>query len=271
MKHGIFLAQGTLFKMADRFFELLPNIVVALLVFFLFSLLSKLCRKVVNGLASTTKLDATLAHAFSTLASLVVTVIGLLICATIVIPSFSPGQLIAGLGVTTVAVGFAFQNILQNFFAGMILLWQKPFRIGDEVKSKEFEGAVEDITIRTTILKTFTGERVYIPNGVLFTEPVTVYTAYGTRRTKVEIPLRELPAADARKAILDAVTRLGVADEHEPIAIVAPSGDTITLYFHAPAAELEMIKTRNQVAEAANQALSEVRKKLSAERKPQAA
>ena len=74
--------------------------------------------------------------------------LGFLVGLSIVAPSFQAGDLIKLLGIGSVAIGFAFQNILQNFLAGLLLLWADPFRVGDEIKLDAFEGTVEDIQTR---------------------------------------------------------------------------------------------------------------------------
>ncbi len=68
------------------------------------------------------------------------------------------------------------QNILQNFLAGLLLLWAEPFRGGDEIKLDNYEGSVEEIQARATIIETYDGRRVVIPNADLFTHSVTVNT-----------------------------------------------------------------------------------------------
>jgi small conductance mechanosensitive channel len=78
------------------------------------------------------------------------------------------------LGVGSVAIGFAFQNILQNFLAGILLLLQEPFRMGDWITITGLEGKVEDIQTRATVISTSGGQRIVIPNAVLFTNPVVV-------------------------------------------------------------------------------------------------
>lgn len=182
MEHGLTIAWRSVMKIADGFFALLPNMLIALVVFSMFFIIGRVASQAADLMAQRAKIDPTLARALARLTALFVDIFGLLVCAVIVVPTFSPGQLIAGLGITSVAIGFAFQNVLQNFFAGMVLLWQKPFRIGDEIKVRDFEGVVEDITIRCTLLRTLSGRLVYIPNGVLFTEPLTVNTARDKRR-----------------------------------------------------------------------------------------
>jgi small conductance mechanosensitive channel len=76
--------------------------------------------------------------------------------------------------VGTVAIGFAFQNILQNFLAGILLLLQEPFQLWDFISVIGIEGTVYDIQSRATIVSTKDGRRVVIPNAVLFTSPVAV-------------------------------------------------------------------------------------------------
>ena len=105
----------------------------------------------------------------------------------VVLPGFDPATLISGLGIGGVAIGFAFRDILQNFLAGLLLLMTDPFRIGDQIVVKGFEGTVEDIQTRATILKTYDGRRVVIPNGDLFTESVIVNTAYDKRRSQYDV------------------------------------------------------------------------------------
>jgi small-conductance mechanosensitive channel len=78
------------------------------------------------------------------------------------------------LGVGSVAIGFTFQNILQNFLAGILLLLQEPFQIGDWISITGLDGKVEDIQARATVISTADGKRIVIPNAVLFTNPVTV-------------------------------------------------------------------------------------------------
>ncbi len=113
-----------------------------------------------------TRLDPTLADLLGRLASLVIMAWGLFVAAVVIFPAFKPGDLIAGLGITSVAIGFAFKDILQNFFAGILILWRQPFVVGDQIRSGGFEGTVEEINIRSTRLKTYDGERAVLPNGV---------------------------------------------------------------------------------------------------------
>src|ERR1700726_2820032 len=116
--------------------------------------------------------------------------VGLLVGLSVVAPSFQASDLIKVLGIGSVAIGFAFQNILQNFLAGLLLLWSEPFRVGDEIKLDPYEGTVEDIQPRATIIKTYDQRRVVIPNADLFTHSVIVNTAFDTRRWEHDLSVK---------------------------------------------------------------------------------
>jgi small-conductance mechanosensitive channel len=73
-------------------------------------------------------------------------------------------------GVLGLAASLALQDVLKNFVAGVYLLVERPFRIGESIKVKEFSGAVETIDVRTTVLRTPEGDAVMVPNAILFAE-----------------------------------------------------------------------------------------------------
>ncbi|MBV9387219.1 MAG: mechanosensitive ion channel family protein [Chroococcidiopsidaceae cyanobacterium CP_BM_ER_R8_30] len=114
-------------------------------------------------------------------------VAGILFACVLVFPSLRLGDLIGLLGLSSVAFGFAFQDIFKNFLAGILLLLNNSFRLGDQIIVENFEGTIEDITIRSTQIRTYQGERVLIPNALVFTSPVQVLTAMPHRRTDLAL------------------------------------------------------------------------------------
>ena len=78
----------------------------------------------------------------------------------------------AGFGIATLAFTLAMQDVLRNFIAGVYLLLERPFRIGQRIKVKEFEGAVQSVSVRVTILKCDDGAQVMVPNAILFSEAI---------------------------------------------------------------------------------------------------
>jgi small conductance mechanosensitive channel len=100
------------------------------------------------------------------------------------------GVLIGSLGLGAVALGFALQDIVSNFSAGVVLLLEHPFTEGDHIAIPDAEGEVEEIRVRATRLRAPDGELVIVPNKLLFTQVLTNGSA--AMRRRVEIPL-EVP------------------------------------------------------------------------------
>ena len=174
-------------RMIEGFFALLPNLVIALIIFVVSYLSSKLIRRTVQRLVNRAQLPPPAHVVFGRLAQWGSLLFGSLVALLVIFPSFNAGQLIELLGIGSVAIGFAFRDIAQNFLAGILILLTQPFRIGDQIVVGEYEGNVEDIQTRATFIKTYDGRRVVIPNSDLFTRSVTVNTAFPTRRSEQEI------------------------------------------------------------------------------------
>lgn len=162
--------------------------VVGLGVFALFVLLGFGVKTVVARLTAS-RLHAHLnaGTAVGRLAQGLVVFAGLLVSLSVALPSFQPGAVIRVLGIGSVAIGFAFRDILQNFLAGILLLMTQPFRIGDQIVAKSHEGTVEDIQTRATFIRTYVGRWVVIPNADLFTDTAVVHTAFHCRRLEYDI------------------------------------------------------------------------------------
>ena len=82
------------------------------------------------------------------------------------------GPLVAAAGVGGVALAFALRSILENFLAGILLLLRRPFRPGDETAALDFSGTVEDVNLRTVVVRTYDGRRVFLPNGSVLSSPI---------------------------------------------------------------------------------------------------
>ena len=193
--------------MVDTFIDRLPSLILAIAVFIAFYALSRFAARVIRE--AVLKRRQNLALVFARLTSGATVLFGLLVAVSIVAPSFQVSDLIKILGIGGVAIGFAFQNILQNFLAGLLLLWAQPFRVGDEIKLDAYEGTVEEIQARATIIKTYDERRGVIPNADLFTHSVIVNTALGSRRWQYDLEVKKVPDLQGLKAaILSAIRRV---------------------------------------------------------------
>lgn len=126
--------------------------------------------------------------------------------------------LIASLGVAGFALGFALKDILENFISGIILLFARPFEVGDQITSGSFEGTVEDLQIRTTTLHTYDHQMVVIPNSQVLTSPVVNHTRLGKRRYQLDFDtsLTADTATVERESVEAAQEDPDVADEPTP-------------------------------------------------------
>lgn len=117
------------------------------------------------------------------------------------------GALVAGLGLTTAALAFALKDTLEQAITGVVLLFQRPFKVGDTIEVEGVEGVVEDIAIRTTNIRTFDGLHVLIPNNRVYQGIIRNKSHYATRRWQLAVGLAyDTDLHKAHGAILDAVT-----------------------------------------------------------------
>ncbi len=100
----------------------------------------------------------------------------------------SPAALVTALGVLGLAASLALQDLLKNFCSGVYLLFERPFRIGDEITVKDFRGRVVDVGMRTTSLRTEDDLQVMIPNAVVLSEVVVNRSTYPATATPARAP-----------------------------------------------------------------------------------
>jgi len=212
--------------MTDAFLARLPSLGLGLIVFLLFYGVSLLASRLIQRATKTRRHNVGIV--FARLMSAGIVFLGFLVSLSIVAPSFQAADLIKVLGIGSVAIGFAFQNIFQNFLAGLLLLWTEPFRVGDQIRIEPFEGTVQDIETRATTIKTYDGKRVVIPNADLFTRAVTINTAFDSRRWECEVGVKApgTNLASLKDRIVDTVRRAeGVLSDPGPEAFVVDLGD----------------------------------------------
>ncbi|MEG4105553.1 mechanosensitive ion channel family protein [Microcoleus sp. S13_C5] len=206
MKAEISIVWKKIQSMIDGFLIMLPNIVLALIVFAIFYFVGRQIKRVVRRVTRHHHQARNLGLVLGRLAQSTIFLVGLFISLSIVIPTLKAGDLVQLLGISGVAIGFAFREILQNFLAGILILLTEPFRIDDQIVFKNFEGTVENIETRATTIQTYDGRRIVIPNAELFTNTVTVNTAFDKRRMEYDISIGYGDDIDhAKQLILEAM------------------------------------------------------------------
>lgn len=165
-------------------------------------------------------------------------------------------------GLFGLALAFAFQEVLENFIAGVFLSARRPFSQGDEITTADHRGVVEDISLRELTLRTYDGELVYIPNSEVWSNPIVNHTSRDLRRTTLAVGVAyasSLP--DVGDLLLDTLRGVdGVAAEPAPQAYAHEFGDSsinfALRFWHEPSIAEEW-KVRDAVAKAVHGALNE--------------
>jgi small-conductance mechanosensitive channel len=177
----------SLLKLIDTGISRLPAFLAALVILLITRYAVKIVKKTTAKVAARTIHSKSLQILFTKFSEVTTWVFGILFACVLIFLGLRLGDVVATLGLSSVAIGFAFQDIFKNFLAGILLLLQEPFRIDDQIVIGDYEGTVEKINIRTTEIRSYQGEKISIPNATVFTSAVRVKTAFPFRRTDLGI------------------------------------------------------------------------------------
>ena len=252
----------SLLRWVSRAIELLPALFFALIVLVITQYSVKVVKRVMKVSSERFIRNTSLQLLLIQISSVAVWTVGILFACSLVFPGLRLGDIIGLLGLSSVAVGFAFQDIFKNFLAGILLLLNEPFRVGDQVIINDFEGTVVSITIRSTQIRTYQDEQIVIPNAIVFTNPIHVLTRYSSRRTDLTIGLSyDISIPKARRVLLNALADVeGVmtspAAEVDVIGFGESSIDFVVRYWTLPQ-KVQVRRIQSQVIVALKQACDE--------------
>lgn len=150
----------------------LPKIVGLLIVISVFIVLSSISKKIVLKISQHLSLDQSLSHLFARTIRITLIIIGLITALGTI--GIDVSALVAGLGLTGFALGFALKDTISNILSGILILFYRPFKVGDEIKISSHQGKVLSIDLRYTKLAA-DDTNILIPNAKLFTDPVIVF------------------------------------------------------------------------------------------------
>lgn len=223
---GLQIIIDSTLEIVRNFLAQLPNILLGVVAFIIFLLLARAAEAFVRRVTGR-GLSEQAGIALGRIAKWVVVALGLLTAMAIIFPSVDIATLVGALGVTGVAVGFAFRDILQNFFAGLILLLTEPFQIGDQIAVGDFEGTVKKIETRATVIHTYDSRDVIIPNAELFIDSVVVNTAHNQRRSQYDVGIGYGDDIElAKRLMIEAMQEVeGVLADPQPEALLVELAD----------------------------------------------
>lgn len=253
----------------------LPYIVAGIIVLLIFWLFAKLIRWVFLSTTRKTRMDTQLRILISRLIGVMMFVIGLFTALSVVIESFNFGQVVAGLGFTSFVVGFATKDILSNFLSGILILWQRPFNIGDYLFVGANQGKVEHIGVRATMLRKDDGEGVLIPNGEMYSAALTIRGAGKLRRMTLKFTLGFDADLERAKEII--ISTIGEVEgvETDPKANVYVTeftfdGAMLTIQFWIDTNENKPLRVFDSVSIAVLKALNAAGEKVNTRTKEEA-
>lgn len=216
------------------FLTLLPNLIAALVVFaigiYLASVVRRLVRKALQRRTDNHQPIALLSQLAYWLVVILVAAISLQMV------GFNLTAFLAGLGIVGITIGFALQDVSKNFIAGLLMLIQQPFEIGEFIEVSGYAGKVEMIDLRATQVRTVDGKLVLIPNGEVMISPITNFSRADSRRVEINTGVAyESDPERARQTALEAISAVpGILSDPAPDAIFQNFGNTtfdMSIYF----------------------------------------
>jgi small conductance mechanosensitive channel len=204
----------------------LPNLILIAVILLLTIVVSRRTQGLVRRLSGRTQAPAEIVDLLGRIARFAVLLVGLLLVLDRLNLSGAVLSFVAGLGIAGIVIGFALQDIVKQFAAGVLLLMLRPFRVGDQVKIDDFEGRVVEVQLRATVLKTAGGDEVLIPNADVYSTAIVNMSRYNLRRHTIALSVPpETDLARGRAALIQALSGIpGIAPDPPP-SIVATGLD----------------------------------------------
>jgi len=207
-----------LISLRDLFLEKLPEIFWGVIGLAMIVLVGKLIQKLLSRRLNRRMDDKLLADFIGKIIFTVFVVFGIVLFLQALGLGKAVGGLLAGAGVTAIVLGFAFKDIGENFLAGIFLAFGRPFSIGDLVEVQSIKGVVKEMNFRNTHIRTYDGKDIYVPNALLFKEPLTNYTRDGLLRYNFTIGLDyEDNITEAINCILQTLSKLKEIEKEESL------------------------------------------------------
>lgn len=260
MEEAAGLMQETIRDLWAGFVAQSPLIFAGIVVLLLTAVVAQLMRWLVRKVFSRSSFRRSMKELLEQLTFVAVWILGLLIALVLMFPNMTPTKALGGLGILSLAVGFAFKDIFENFFAGILMLWRFPFEPGDFIECEGITGRVEDTTIRMTLIRKVTDELVIVPNSFLFTNPVDVLTNLPERRMTIVVGVAySVPIHEAVRTIARAVRGCATVSQAQEIQVFpmqfGESSIDIEVAWWCESTPLGQRRSRGEVVAAIKQSL----------------
>ncbi|RRO17213.1 mechanosensitive ion channel family protein [Flavobacteriaceae bacterium 14752] len=217
----------------DTFINMIPNMAVALLLLIIFLVVARLGSKLFIKVYTKASKNESLGHLFSTFVYAIILGIGLIIMLGVLGLDKALTSVIAGIGVLGLVLGFAFQDIAADFISGAILAFRRPFKIGDIIEVKDTMGIVSRTDLRVTVVETFKGQEVYIPNKDILQSAIYNFSTLAKRRIDITVGVSYAEDLDTvEKIVLSTIKDLDGVINKELIVFDYAEFDSSSINFN---------------------------------------
>lgn len=207
------------------FIKILPRLALAFVLLFLFLFIARQVRRWLLPKLLRNSNDSLLTGFLGDIGYWIVLILGISVSLGALGFDGAVTKILAGAGLSAFILGFALKDIGENFLAGILLAFKRPFQMGDLVESQGVKGRVIDMTLRETIIKTLDGKDVFVPNAGILNNPLYNYSVDDFLRLEfsVELDNREdykkaIPLIE--KALRETEGVLHGSHQHEAVASV---------------------------------------------------
>lgn len=206
----------------DTAVALLPNLLVALVILFIAYAVGAVISRVMHKIFSKSIDSEAVANLFTTIIKIVVLALGFFTALELVGLQKAVVSLLAGAGIIGLAIGFAFQDLAENFLAGLLMGIRKPFETGHLIQSNDQFGFIQKLNLRNTILRNFSGQIIYIPNKEVFKTVLINYSKSGERRIELAVGVSYgEDLKNVTEVIKDAIGGLDFLKSDKPVDVFA--------------------------------------------------
>jgi small conductance mechanosensitive channel len=213
---------------AELLIQLLPNIILAAVVLVMGVYVSKYIRKIAKKLIEKISTNYTLNNLFSSVVYFTAVGIVLFTALSILQLDKAVTTILAGAGILGLGLAFAFQDIAANFISGIFISFRRPLRVDDVVKIGDYMGKIIEVNLRDTVMETFRGQTVIIPNKEVFQNPIENYSYLKLRRFDLSVGVSYGDDLNKVQEItLNAVRDIeGLSKAHEVNVLFTEFGDS---------------------------------------------
>ena len=200
----------------------IPNFIVAVIIAILFSFIARLAGKGMKNVLRRSLDSTQIADLMASIFKVIVLSVGVFIALDFMGLKSTVTSLLAGAGIVGLAIGFAFQDMTENLIAGIAMGIRKPFKAGDVIETDNVFGSVHSINLRNTLIESFYGQLILVPNKILFRNVLRNYSTLGVRR--IEVPVGISYADDIEKAsevIVDKINQFDFVIRKNETAVYA--------------------------------------------------